>query len=831
MTYRTVLGTAGTTEHAEPPRRALTHLELPVRHRKHVHHKGPLALFTAGLVATGGTLALSPPSADDAAPVAASLRAFPGAEGYGTDTPGGRGGTVCRVTNLNDSGAGSLRACVEASGPRTVIFRTGGTINLQSRLDVHNPYLTIAGQTAPGDGITLRMAPGSSTDKGTMQIETHDVVIRYVRFRPGDNGYGDDSHDALQIYKAGVYNIVADHTSFSWAIDENVNTYDESHDITVSNSIISEALSNSTHPQGEHSKGMLSGGVNAHNVSIHHNLFASNVDRNPQVSGVSVADIRNNVVYNYGDGSGAGVTLISSSKGEPDVNWVGNYYKPGPDSDPSRAEFATYNGTTGATHEWYGDANVRWTASGDQPARVASGAVGRRSTPFATPPVTTTSAAQAYTDVLAGAGASRVRDAVDQRIVAEVRNGTGSFKDSAAGLYPTLDPGTPPVDSDSDGMPDSFETAHGTNPSSPDANGDADGDGYTNIEDWFNGLVGSSASDGGTGGSTGGSTGDASGGGSTPTNAAPTVGAGPDRAVTLAEAANLDGTVTDDGLPAGSSVTQSWSKASGPGTVTFGSPKAQDTTASFSEAGTYVLRLTATDGALSSSDDVTVSVADVAAPAPPSADGVSFIGSSHAYASKGTVTVPLPSGLAQGDDVVLHVVENKGTGGAIVAPAAAVPLGPEVDDGSSLGSRLYLYDVPANPPAGLTFSGSFSQMSGTASAYRGAATVRQVAHAAELSTDAAHPVSGTTTQGGWNVVLAADRIYVSGARASTWTLDTGLVERNDFGGDNSGSSALSQAVGDTGAPVPAGATTYAATASQASKYAVTALVSLAGGTG
>ncbi len=276
--------------------------------------------------------------------------------------------------------------------------------------------------------------------------------------------------------------------------------------------------------------------------------------------------------------------------------------------------------------------------------------------------------------------------------------------------------------------------------------------------------------------------------------------AGPDRAVTLPEAANLDGTVSDDGLPTGSTVTQSWSKASGPGTVTFGSPKAQDTTASFSEAGTYVLRLTATDGALPATDDVTVTVADVAAPAPPSADGVAFVGSSQAYASKGTVTVPLPTGLAQGDVVVLHVIENKGTGGAIVSPAAAVPLGPEVDDGSSLGSRLYRYDVPANAPAGLTFSGAFSQMAGTASAYRGASTVSQVAHVAEQSTDAAHPVTGTTTAGGWNVVLASDRIYVSGARQSTWTLGAGLVERKDAGGDNSGSSALSQAVGDTGAP-------------------------------
>ena len=337
-----------------------------------VSRKVPMPLLAAATATVTATavlpgLLLSPASA--------AVQAFPGAEGFGTETPGGRGGTVCQVTNLGDSGPGSLRSCVEASGPRYVVFKTGGTISLKNRLTVTNPNLTIAGQTAPGGGITLRMDPSSGTDQGTMQIATHDVVVRYVRFRPGNGGGADDSHDAITIYKAGVKNVVIDHCSFSWAIDENVNTYDESTDITISNSIIAEGLSNAGHPTGEHSKGLLAGGVNAHNVSIHHNLFVSNMDRNPQISGLSVADVRNNVVYNYGDGSGSGVTLISSSKGEPRVNWVGNYYKPGPNSDPNRAEFATYNGSTGATHQWYGDGNMRWTAGGDQPARISSDAV------------------------------------------------------------------------------------------------------------------------------------------------------------------------------------------------------------------------------------------------------------------------------------------------------------------------------------------------------------------------------------------------------------------------------------------------------------------------
>ena len=435
------------------------------------------AALTSAVVAPGVLLS----------PASAATAAFPGAEGFGTSTPGGRGGTVCKVENLNDSGPGSLRSCVEASGPRYVGFNTGGTIQLKQRLTITNPFITIAGQTAPGGGITLAMDPNAGTDQGTMQIATNDVVVRYVRFRPGDGGAADDSHDAITIYKTGVKNVVIDHSSFSWAIDENVNTYDGSNDITISNSIIAEGLSDAGHPTGEHSKGLLSGGVDAHNVSIHHNLFVSNVDRNPQISGVSVADVRNNVIYNYGDGSGDGVTLLSSSKGEPRMNWVGNYYKPGPNSPLDRPEFATYNGSTGASHQWYGDGNMRWTASGLQAARVGEN-VGRVNTPFPAAAVTTTSAEQAYTDVLANAGASLVRDDVDQRLVEEVRNGTGSFKNTA-GPYPTIAAGTAPADSDGDAMPDAYESAHGTNPSAADANGDADGNGYENIEDWFNSLV------------------------------------------------------------------------------------------------------------------------------------------------------------------------------------------------------------------------------------------------------------------------------------------------------------------------------------------------------
>ncbi len=542
------------------------------------------------MVAALATLLLAAMLAVMGAPSAsgAVVKVFPGAEGYGTDTVAGRGGTICQVTNLNDSGAGSLRACATASGPRTVIFRTGGTINLNSRITVTNPNLSILGHTAPGDGITLRMAPGSNTDQGTMQIETHDVLVRYLRARPGNpDGTADDSHDGIQIYKEGVNNVVVDHASVSWAVDENVNTYDYSDNITVSWSIISEGLSHAGHPtDAEHSKGMLSGGIDAHNVSIHHNLFASNVDRNPQISGVSTADVRNNVLYNYGDGSGNGTTLISSSKGVPKVNIVNNFYRKGPSSPSNYPDWALYSGDNGCVHQVYVAGN-KHNESGTTVTNGTRGtgcdSTGTASSEYPVPAVTTTSAEQAYTDVLASAGASKARDAIDQRIVSEVQNRTGSFKDNE-GTYPTLATGTPPADSDGDGLPDSWENSGGgTTP-----NGDQDGDGYTNIEEWAESLIG-----GGTP--------------PPPTNSAPTVSAGPDQSVTLPAAANLDGTVTDDGQPSGT-LTQSWTKVSGPGTVTFGSPNAEDTTASFSQAGTYVLQLSASDGALSASDQVQVVV-------------------------------------------------------------------------------------------------------------------------------------------------------------------------------------------------------------------------------
>jgi pectate lyase len=434
-----------------------------------------LGVFAAGVLVGRAFQNPTPPTT--------GLPAFPGAMGFGAATPGGRGGRVLSVTNLQDSGPGSLRAALEATGPRTVVFRVAGTITLKSRLLVDNPYLTIAGQSAPGEGVTLRIAP--DVPEQVLKIETHDVVIRYLRLRPGPDA--DNGEDALTIDGGEAHDIIVDHCSFSWAVDEVVNTYTESRNITIQNSIISEALSHANHEKGEHSKGLLAGGRGSEDVSILRNLFVSNVDRNPQVSGVSVADVRNNVVYNYGEGAGLGVTLVSSSKGEPAVNWVGNVYKPGPDSDRERAEFATYDGDTGATHGFYAADNKRWTPSGLLEARVSADAVGRRDTPFTVPMTPTMAAEAAYRHVLAEAGASRNRDSVDERLVQEARSGTGSIIDhpDEVGGWPTLDAGRTYADPDDDGMPSAWERSHGLDPHTPNASGDEDGDGWTNIEEFL----------------------------------------------------------------------------------------------------------------------------------------------------------------------------------------------------------------------------------------------------------------------------------------------------------------------------------------------------------
>lgn len=416
------------------------------------------------------------------------LPAFPGAEGFGAGTPGGRGGRVLFVVNLNDSGPGSLRAACEAEGPRTVIFRVSGTIRLTRDLAVRNPYLTIAGQTAPGDGICLR--------DGTLGVATHDVVIRHLRSRLGDESRRQS--DALDILH-GARNVIIDHCSATWSVDECLSLSGNVADVTVQWCLIGESLRQSLHAKGAHGFGSLSRANGP--VSWHHNLWIHNEARNPRLGDnygkgptFPIFDVRNNVIYNYG-GTASGLT-----QGRLKVNYVANYVRPGPSS---RAQTPIHIGNRPVDSDitFYLSGNVfdghpdftadnrkfvdDYVLDGKRQAQTTD-------TPFAVAPVKTHSAAEALELVLAGVGASRpARDAVDARLVAHVRNRDGRMINSQqeVGGWPGLKSATPPPDADDDGMPDEWESAHGLNlRDTADAATDADKDGYTNLEEYLNGT-------------------------------------------------------------------------------------------------------------------------------------------------------------------------------------------------------------------------------------------------------------------------------------------------------------------------------------------------------
>lgn len=423
----------------------------------------------------------------DSSAATSPVPAFPGAEGFGTMTRGGRGGRVIAVTTLDDSGRGSLREAMEARGPRIVVFRTGGTIVLKGEIDVRHPFLTVAGQSAPGGGISLRADPGNT--EGLVDLHTHDVVIRYVRFRQGPH---DEIDAAIPLAVEESSFVVVDHCSFSWGTDENLTSYDDTHDVTFSWNILAEGLSNSTHYEGEHSRGLFMSGERSRNLSAHHNLMAHNMRRNPEVNSAGTSDIRNNVVYNWGTHA----SLFSDKNGKHTTNVIGNFFKPGPstDGDPQRYEIGVYPRGEGMALFVRGNIGPR-RPDDTLPERAGVDPAGHAwlvEVPAAVPPVTTTSARQAFRDVLASAGArSRMLDAVDQRVISDVRNGTGSIIDDPAevGGWPVLDPGTAPPDADSDGMPDGWETPRGLDSAKADGGEDRDGDGYSNVEEYLNGLV------------------------------------------------------------------------------------------------------------------------------------------------------------------------------------------------------------------------------------------------------------------------------------------------------------------------------------------------------
>jgi len=432
--------------------------------------------------------------------LAAKTPAFPGAEGFGASASGGRGGAVIYVTNLNDSGVGSLRSAINASGPRTVIFRVGGTINLASSLAIQNPEITIAGQTAPGDGITLRL--GELETGPALFVEAADVVIRHIRIRVGAASIGECCRDAVTFFD-GADRAILDHVSLSWGTDETLNAWGTARNISVQRSIISESLLLASHSDDgvtflPHSKGALFGD-RANRISLHHNLLAHNNQRNPLINDNMGAKYEhvNNVIYNYGDFA----SVFNGMSAETlRINHIGNLYIPGQASRLNRWEVGVQPGS--ATRIYVRD-NIgphRPSNELDEFAIVGSNInfvepaprSFQSTTPFTMSsfPITTQSVDDILNNVTQNVGATLPRqDSIDQRIIQEVLNGEGQIINdpSEVGGWIEAQGGTPYADSDQDGMADDWESANGLNPNrAADRNADRDDDGYTNLEEFLN---------------------------------------------------------------------------------------------------------------------------------------------------------------------------------------------------------------------------------------------------------------------------------------------------------------------------------------------------------
>jgi pectate lyase len=365
--------------------------------------------FLAGLLTISSSLVAAPAQITTGAAV--REKAFPGAEGFGAYAKGGRGGSVIHVTNLDDAGPGSLRSAVEAKGPRIVRFWVAGLIELKSELRVTEPYLTIEGQSAPDNGVCLKYY-------GLEVLETHDVIIRYLRVRVGDkSGVMQDAISA-----GNSRDVIFDHCSASWGTDETLSIR-RCENLTVQWCIISEGLHDSIHEKGAHGFGSL---IDGDRISFHHNLYAHFDARTPRPGSV-LLDFRNNVVYDWGSYSGY------NWDDKLRMNYVGNYLKAGRSTKPEVREEA-YRVVKGQDTRIFAQGNVMEgskSKTGDNWLMILHKPVHRVDKPFEVEPVRTHSAKEAYRLVLESAGASLpTRDTVDLRVVDGVRNGTGGIIDS-----------------------------------------------------------------------------------------------------------------------------------------------------------------------------------------------------------------------------------------------------------------------------------------------------------------------------------------------------------------------------------------------------------------
>ena len=468
------------------------------------------AFFFLGLLSLESCTSFVKTSAESKTMVSGKLISFPGAEGFGRFTTGGRGGKVLFVTKLADDGSeGTLRYALEQKGARYIVFKTAGTIFLESPLKIKEGNVTITGQTAPGDGITV-------ANYETF-VAADNVIIRYMRFRMGDKKKFEG--DALGA--RFVKNLIVDHCSMSWSTDETVSIY-ANENTTLQWCLIAESLKNSAHQKGAHGYGGIAGGKSA---SFHHNIYANHDSRNPRFGEYAgskfaltdLVDFRNNVIYNWGHNNVYGGEAMN-------VNLVNNYYKPGPAS-MNKKRIAAIDKNEKPESEifniWgqyyingnFSEGNADTTADNwekgvfsqikksysltdadknsikiDQPHDIQNN-------------VKTDSPKEAYEKILKIGGASLVRDAVDLRVLEHVKKGTFSHKGSLGsdngiidsqedvGGFPELKTGKTPVDSDNDGMPDDWEIKNKLDPKTQNPNGKDVDKNYDNIEVYVNSLV------------------------------------------------------------------------------------------------------------------------------------------------------------------------------------------------------------------------------------------------------------------------------------------------------------------------------------------------------
>ncbi|MHC4181075.1 MAG: pectate lyase family protein, partial [Planctomycetota bacterium] len=430
---------------------------------------------------------------------AADVRpAFPGAEGFGAGSMGGRGGQVIKVTNLHARGPGSLQAACRAEGPRIVVFDVSGVI--RGDVVITEPFITIAGQTAPGAGITIEGLLRSDLrdwDKPvTTRPQVHDVVVRFLRVRspPGRGEQG----DCIQF--SSVDNAVVDHLSLSWAEDETIDLWARSTNIsvqwcTLEESSLTGQLDHTGQGGGGHFYGLIAG-ARSNRISVHHCLFAHHENRNP-CFGSGPADFRNNVVYDFR----AGLVHHGNYRGTAGFNIIGNYYKGGPSTagfhpgDPHVYPWCFEGRIPYYLRDNYvhgvGMIQNPWAESHKLPAwaRYYANKGTRQETETPVPPVRTHSPGEALRLVLARGGCFP-RDAVTRRTIEEVTHGTGSFgRHQPAHLMQGLQPGRRPEDKDDDGMPDAWEKSHGLDADNGSDHRKLMKSGYTAIEEYCNELA------------------------------------------------------------------------------------------------------------------------------------------------------------------------------------------------------------------------------------------------------------------------------------------------------------------------------------------------------